>query len=72
MATRFRAAEHRSQPKPKRDRIVLMADEFGRVHYEDDAGRVALNEVINLHCRRREREAPRGFKRVRSVYETER
>ena len=36
--------------------IVLMADEHGRVHYEDDAGRVDLNEVIMHHCKRRERE----------------
>jgi hypothetical protein len=56
MATRFRAVELAPPPKPKRDRIVLMADEHGRVHYEDDAGRVDLNEVIMHHCKRRERE----------------
>jgi hypothetical protein len=43
-------------PKPKHERVVLMADEHGRVHYEDDGGRVELSEVIKRHCKRRERE----------------
>jgi len=56
MATRFRAIEPMAPPKPKHDRVVLMADEHGRVHYEDDGGRVELSEVIKRHCKRRERE----------------
>jgi hypothetical protein len=33
-----------------------MADQCGRVYYEDDAGRVDLRDVIMNHCKRRERE----------------
>lgn len=56
MATRFRAIEPAAPPKPKRDRVVLMADQFGQVHYEDDAGRVELKDVIMRHCQGRERQ----------------
>ena len=38
MATRFREYEPAPPPKPKHDRVVLMADQFGQVHYVDDGG----------------------------------
>jgi hypothetical protein len=56
MATRFRAIEPAAPPKPKHDRVVLMADQFGQVHYEDDGGRVELQDVIRRHCKKRQRE----------------
>jgi hypothetical protein len=37
MATRFRAIEPVPPPKPKHDRVVLMADQFGQVHYKTTA-----------------------------------
>ena len=60
MATRFRAYEPPPPPKPKHDRVVLMADAYGRVHYEDDGGRVEPMDVIWRHCKKRERERRDG------------
>lgn len=56
MATRFRHIEPSEPPKPKHDRVVLVADQYGQVHYEDDGGRVELKDVIMRHCKKRERE----------------
>jgi hypothetical protein len=33
---------------------VLVADKYGRVHYEDDAGRVPVQDVVRQYCLRKE------------------
>jgi hypothetical protein len=43
-------------PVPKRDRLVLVADKYGQVHYEDDAGPVSVQDVVRNYCFRKERE----------------
>ena len=60
MATRFRAIEPLAPPPPKHDRVVLMADAQGRVHYEDDGGRVDLKDVIRRHCEQKQKERRDG------------
>ena len=53
MATRFGAIEPLAPPKPKHDRVVLMADAQGRVGYYDDGGLVDLKDVIRPSRNRR-------------------
>jgi len=42
--------------KPRHDRVVLMADQYGKLSYVDDGGLVDVREVVNTHCERKERE----------------
>ena len=37
-----------------------MADAQGRVHYEDDGGRVDLKDVIRRHCEQKQKERRDG------------
>jgi hypothetical protein len=46
-------------PAPRRDRVVLMADQHGRLHYEDGAGPVAIQDVVRNYCLRKELERRR-------------
>jgi hypothetical protein len=58
LACRYRAAEPAPLPKPKHDRVVLMANEFGQLSYVDDGGVVDFRDVIR-RCERKERERRR-------------
>jgi hypothetical protein len=50
LATRFRHIEPSPPPKPKHDRVVLMADKYGKLSYVDDSGLVDVRDVVKRHC----------------------
>jgi hypothetical protein len=56
LASRYRYVEPPA-PKPRVvDRVVMMADESGRVSYQDASGLVDVKDVVLAHIRRKERE----------------
>jgi hypothetical protein len=59
LASRYRLADPVPPPKPKHDREVLMANEFGQLYYMDDGGVVDFRDVVRNHCERKERERRR-------------
>ena len=56
VAPRSACGEPSPPPKPRHDRVVLMADQYGKLSYVDDGGLVDVREVVNTHCERKERE----------------